>query len=135
MIPTRRLHLGDLEVAVLEHLWATGPAPAKAVHGAIGTQRNITLNTVQSTLERLYRKGLLRREKVSHAYIYTTKVLREELMTQAIGEVIAAFTGDKTRPLLSAFIDLAARVDEQNLDRLEQLIAARRMQARESKQS
>jgi hypothetical protein len=22
MIPTRRLHLGDLEVAVLEHLWA-----------------------------------------------------------------------------------------------------------------
>jgi predicted transcriptional regulator len=38
MIPTRRLHLGDLEVAVLERLWATGPAPAKAVHGAIGMQ-------------------------------------------------------------------------------------------------
>ena len=125
MIPTRHLHLGDLEVAVLEHLWATGTAPAKAVHGAIGTQRDITLNT----------KGLLRREKVSHANIYTTKVLREELMAQAIGEVIAAFTGDKTRPLLSAFIDLAARVDEQNLDRLEQLIAARRMQAQEPKKS
>jgi Zn-dependent protease with chaperone function len=56
------------------------------------------LNTVQSTLERLYKKELLHREKVSHAYIYTPKVLREELMAQAIGEVIAASPETKAGP-------------------------------------
>jgi len=37
-----------------------GDADAKAVHSIIGTQRGITLNTIQSTLERLHDKGLLR---------------------------------------------------------------------------
>jgi predicted transcriptional regulator len=135
MISTRRRPLGELEMAVLEHLWGAGSASAKAVHSALGVSRGITLNTVQSTLERLHHKGLLRREKVSHAYIYAPQVLREELMAQLIGEVIAVFTGNKSQALLSAFVDLAAQVDEQNLDRLERLIAARRMQAQEPKRS
>src|ERR671918_1158706 len=119
----RRRHLGELELAVLEYLWSTGLAHAKAVHSAIGTRRGITLNTVQSTLERLYHKELLSREKVSHAYIYTPQVRREELMTQMIEEVMGVFTGGKPQPMLPAFVDLAARVDERNLERLEQLIA------------
>ena len=122
----RRRHLGELELAVLEYLWSTGSAHAKAVHSAIGTRRGITLNTVQSTLERLYHKGLLSREKVSHAYVYTPQIRREELITQMIEEVMAVFTDGKPQPMLPTFIDLAARVDERNLDRLEQLIAARR---------
>ena len=131
---TRPSRLGDLEMAVLEHLWTTGSASAKTVHAEIGVPRGITLNTVQSTLERLHGKRLLRREKVSHAYLYTPEVRREELMAQVIGEVIAAFSG-KTAPLLSAFVDLAARVDVQNLERLEQLIAARRQQTKGLKKS
>ena len=127
----RRRHLGELELAVLEYLWSTGSAHAKAVHSAIGTRRGITLNTVQSTLERLYHKGLLSREKVSHAYVYTSHVQREELMTQMIEEVMAVFTGGKHQPMLPTFVDLAARVDEKNLDRLEQLIAARRQAGKE----
>lgn len=127
----RRRHLGELELAVLKYLWSTGSAHAKAVHSTIGTRRGITLNTVQSTLERLYHKGLLSREKVSHAYVYTSQVRREELMTQMIEEVMAVFTGGKPQPMLPTFVDLAARVDEKNLDRLEQLIAARRQAGKE----
>jgi Predicted transcriptional regulator len=130
MTPIRRLHLGDLEKSVLEHLWSHGSAHAKAVHGAIGRQRGITLNTVQSTLERLRSKGFLRREKVSHAYLYTPQVSREELMTQIIEEVVATFTKGQAEPMLSAFVNLAARVDEENLDRLEQLIATRRREVK-----
>jgi predicted transcriptional regulator len=64
-IPSVRL--GELESAVLERLWSAGPEDVKAVHQAVGARRGITLNTVQSTMERLYRKGLLARDKVSHA--------------------------------------------------------------------
>jgi predicted transcriptional regulator len=44
--------LGELELAVLERLWAEGTAEAKDVHRVIGEPRGITLSTIQSTLER-----------------------------------------------------------------------------------
>jgi len=124
--PVPRIRLGKLEIAVLEHLWSVGDADAKAVHSIIGTQRGITLNTIQSTLERLHDKGLLSRGKVSHAYIYVPKLQREQLMGRIIEDVMTAFSDGKSQPMLSAFVDFAARVDERNLERLERLIAARR---------
>ncbi len=121
-----RIRIGVLEKAVLEHLWSVGAAHAKAVHDAIGTRRGITLSTIQSTLERLHDKGLLCRGKVSHAYVYVPKLQREQLMGRIIEDVMTAFSDGKSQPMLSAFVDFAARVDEENLDRLERLIAARR---------
>ena len=133
MTSVSRIRLGELEKAVLEHLWSVGAAHAKAVHSAVGTQRGITLNTIQSTLERLHDKELLSRRKVSHAYMYVPKVQREELMGRIIEDIMTAFAEGKSQPMLAAFVDFAARVDEKNLDRLERLIAARRREAQEPK--
>ena len=129
-----RHYLGELELAVLEELWCHGAADAKAMHRAIGTRRGIGLNTIQSTLERLFRKQLLQREKVSHAYVYTAMVQRETLMERLIEDVVETFSSGRSEPMLTAFVDLAARVDEKNLTRLEQLIAKRRVQAKEEEQ-
>ncbi|SRR6266508_551901 len=118
--------LGELETAVLEHVWAAGPSDVKAVHRSVGAPRGITLNTVQSTMERLFRKGLLSREKVSHAYVYSPRHTREELGTRMIEEVVSRLLKGEAVPVLEAFVDLAARTDEANLDRLERLIAERR---------
>lgn len=130
MLSIRSSYLGELEIAVLEHLWAVGAMDVKGVHKDMDAQRGISLHTVQSAMERLYRKKLLRREKVRHAYVYTPAVQREELLTRLIGQVVNVFEG-KTHDLLPAFVDFAARADEHSLDRLEQLIAARRRQQRE----
>ena len=85
--------LGDLERTVMEHLWSTGPADAKAVHRAIGRERGITLNTVQSTLKRLQEKGILDRHKVSHAYIYEPRVDRQAFGRVVLGDVIGELMG------------------------------------------
>ncbi|MEW8659814.1 MAG: BlaI/MecI/CopY family transcriptional regulator [Candidatus Thiodiazotropha endolucinida] len=121
-----RPYLGELEIAVLEELWACGACDAKTVHRRIGERRGIAPNTVQSTLERLYRKELLTREKVSHAYVYTPSVQREQLMERLIEEVVETFSAGHSEPMLAAFVDLAARDDDENLARLERLIAERR---------
>lgn len=118
--------LGDLETAVLEHVWAKGPSDVKAVHRTLGARRGITLNTVQSTMERLFRKGLLAREKVSHAYVYSPRHTREELGARVVEEVVSRLLKGEAVPVLEAFVDLAARTDAANLDRLERLIAERR---------
>lgn len=118
--------LGDLEIAVLEDIWRCGPSDAKAVHARIGLSRSIALNTVQSTLERLFRKAILKREKISHAYEYAARVSRRELIQQLVEATVRRVAGPQPDALLSAFVDLAARTDDDQLKRLEALIARRR---------
>jgi predicted transcriptional regulator len=132
MPPQRALLLGDLEQAVMRRLWSGGPQDVKACHLAIGPSRRITHNTVQSTMERLYRKGLLRRDKVSHAYVYEAALSREEYGTQLARDIVAAAVGTAApTSLLTAFVDLAERTGDEGLARLERLIAERRAVAKE----
>ena len=118
----KRPYLGELEMAVLEYLWSNGEFDAKGVHAALGKIRGISHNTIQSTLERLFKKKLLTRQKVSYAYVYQTAVARDELMGQMINDVVNSIAKDNTDGMLAAFVDIAARTDDAHLDRLEQLI-------------
>jgi predicted transcriptional regulator len=118
--------LGDLEIAVLEDIWRFGPSDTKAVYSRIGQSRSISLNTVQSTLERLFRKAMLQREKISHAYEYSARVSRRELIQKLVESTVRRVAGPQPDALLSAFVDLAARADDDQLKRLEELIARRR---------
>ncbi len=129
----RRPYLGELEIAVMEHLWTFGPTTSKAMHQQVGISRSITANTVQSTMERLYKKGLLSREKVSHAYVYAPSVTRESLLANMIDNVVGKLSGGCTQAMLSAFVDIAERSDAQSLDYLERLIEEKRKVMKEGK--
>jgi predicted transcriptional regulator len=107
----------------MEYVWEAGQADVKSAHHGVGVPRGITPNTVQSTLERLWRKGLLDRIKESHAYVYSARVTREELGGRIIRDVVSGILGGATEPMLFAFVDLAARAGDEDLRRLEQLVA------------
>jgi len=126
MLSVKRPYLGELETAVMEHLWHCDSGDAKSVHHKVGIKREISLNTIQSTLERLFRKKLLGRQKVGHAYVYSAAIQRGELMSRLINDVVNTLSDGKSDYMLSAFVDFAARSDELSLDKLEQLIAERR---------
>jgi predicted transcriptional regulator len=117
--------LGELETAVMEHVWAGRRADVKSAWRAIGVPRGITLNTVQSTLERLWRKGLLDRVKESHAFVYAARVTREEFGSRILMDVVSGILGGRTATMLAAFVDVADRAGEDDLRRLEQLVAER----------
>ncbi len=123
---TRPPRLGELERAVLDYLWSVQEADVLQTHAEIGKRRGITPNTVGSALERLHRKALVAREKVSHAYRYRATVTRDVF---AARQMLAAAGESRTLSdagLLSAFIDLVADEDAASLDRLEVLIAEKR---------
>lgn len=123
--------LGDLETAVMDHLWSAGPGDAGAVHRAIGRPRRITLNTVQSTLKRLHDKGLLARDKVSHAYIYAPLVSKEEFYLHILDQVVQGVMAGEADAMLTAFVDLTERAGGKQLERLERMIAERRKRSEE----
>ncbi|MES1944553.1 CopY family transcriptional regulator [Salinisphaera sp. PC39] len=112
----------------MEHLWESGPADVKAVHAVLGRDQRRSLNTVQSTLDRLFRKQLLRREKVSRAYVYTPAIEREALLVEAMGQIAERLGARDSGAFMASFVKLAEQDDPDNLDRLQRLIDAQRVQ-------
>ncbi|UZJ44677.1 BlaI/MecI/CopY family transcriptional regulator [Marinimicrobium sp. C6131] len=117
--------LGELEIAVMEALWRAPGQSAKNLHATVGSARGISVNTVQSTLDRLYRKQLLSRTKVAHAFHYQPQVARQQLIAGLINDLLGRFTND-ARSSLAAFVDAADQLDEGALDELEQVLKERR---------
>lgn len=118
--------LGDLERAVLDRLWSDGPADVRAMQRAVGEPRGIRPNTIQSTLERLHRKGLARRRKHGRAYRYEAAVTRRDWLSHAIEELVRGVPGTGGETVVSAFVDLLERTGEEQLAELERRVLERR---------
>lgn len=124
--------LGELEISVLEHLWEQGEGDPKAVHDAIGKRRGITVNTIQSTLKRLFEKRLLERDKVSHAHVYRPRLAREEFRRAALEHLVSGLMRGEAASMISAFVDVTERAGLQHLARLEKLVTERRRAAKKA---
>jgi len=68
--------LGPLEIAVMEILWVQGESNVHDVVEKLG--RPLAYTTVMTTLDRLYKKGLLSRHKSERAFLYSTRQTRLE---------------------------------------------------------
>jgi len=123
--------LGELERAVLDRLWSHGPADVKTMHRELGAARGIAPNTVQSTLDRLFRKGLAERAKLGRAHHYRARISREEWVARTLEAIADALPGAEPRLLLASFVDLAERAGAEPLAELERLVRERRRRAGE----
>lgn len=120
--------LGELEKQVLHYLWSTSvDVDAKQVHAELSRLREGSLNTIQSTLDRLFKKGLLSRRKQGHAYLYSAKLARQELIARLIHDVTSDFVSANENGLLAAFASVSDELDDAELDRLERLIEQARL--------
>ncbi len=120
--------LGELELVVLEALWQQPHLDAKEVCGKIPAYRQPSLNTVQSTLERLYKKGLVDRVKNRHAFTYFASVSRSNLLGRLMSDVIHLLHDGRLETILSSFVNVAADLDEKSLADLESLIAKKKQE-------
>ena len=126
---TRQLEstFGPLEIRVLNALWAR-QAPA-CVRDLQPQFPGVAYTTLMTTLDRLFRKGTLSREKSGRAFFYRPKATQQELISQLAGSAFATLLpGDAAfaRPILSMFVDTVGERDEALLDDLEELVKARR---------
>ena len=122
--------LGRLELQVLEHLWQVDETDVQQAHVAVGAPRGITLNTVGSALERLHRKKLVSRAKVSHAYRYRPSLDRDTFMAKSMVAAVGGLRSLSEQGLLAAFVDVLADSREDTLDELERLVRLKREQRR-----
>ncbi len=120
--------LGALEERVMEILWAAPGQNVREVTRRLGGK--LAYTTVMTTLDRLHKKGLLLREKDGHAFRYGPALSRDDFHHRLVEDTVAGLLARSAGPVLAGFVDAAAAVDEENLARLERLIAERRRSGR-----
>jgi len=133
-VTDRRLSLGPLEVEVMEVVWAHGDSNVRDVTARM--QRPLAYTTVMTTLDRLYKKGLLEREMTDRAFVYSAKVSREDWDLQRAGEMMSGFlTGpaESRHMLLSYLVDAVGTHDAMLLDELERKVQHKREELAKAK--
>lgn len=119
--------LGDLESAVMEILWTESRQTVNEVEERLRNRREIAHTTVLTTLDRMFRKGYLTREKEAKAFVYSPRYTRAEFERALTQEVLGALLGQFTESALSTFVDLVGE-DASALDQLEAKIREKRRQ-------
>ena len=77
--------------------WEIGHVTVKDVSARLGRER--AYNTVQTTLDRLFRKELLRREKQSHSFVYTPRVSRADYHRGLISSLVSELLPKERAPV------------------------------------
>jgi predicted transcriptional regulator len=100
---------GDLEAAIMDVMWAAGgPLRVREVADELNQDRPLAFNTVQTVMEKLFRKGWLNRQKSGRAYWYVTVRSREDYVAGLLGEALAV-AQDPAATLVRLVEDLEPR--------------------------
>ena len=86
-----RAPLGELELSVMQHIWGCPQDGCLAadVQQAVERVRPLALTTILTTLDRLCKKGILRRARVGKAHRYWAVVTEEQLQQRIVEGVLS----------------------------------------------
>jgi len=120
--PTR---LGPLERQIHHAVWARGPATVREVLEDSTIWQSYS--TIMTTMDRLFRKGLLDRVLEGKAFRYAARYSPEELERVAAMKGIRQLLGSEYASLhLSYFVEAVGVQDEKLLDELQALVERQR---------
>lgn len=95
----------DAEYEVLKALWEKYPATVTELQEKLQASFGWKLNTVQTLLGRLVKKGKLDFAKKGKAYYYSPLVSREECLTDAGSSFLNRFFEGSALPMMAHFIE------------------------------
>ena len=120
---------GALERDVLSVLWTEGSLSVRDVQDRLS--RRIAYTTVMTTLDRLYKKGVLSRVQSGRAFVYSAAVSREDLQGAIASRVLTTLLqarGADAVPVLSNLVDTVGEHDAELLHMLEEMVKEKRRQ-------
>ena len=113
----------------MDVLWDQGAVNVRDVVERLG--RPLAYTTVMTTLDRLYKKGLLTRRKNDRAFVYSAALTREEWDHKRTGDFVAGFLSPEL--LISCLVEAVGQYDEALLNHLEEKIRLKRRELDERK--
>jgi len=85
------LDLAPLELDCMNTLWSLGEGTVRQIQQRLAPARPRAYTTIMTIMDRLARKGVVTRHKVSRAYLYRANLTAEEARAHAIEQVVEGF--------------------------------------------
>ncbi len=111
---------GDLEEKVMEFLWEKGSGSVREVRQYLG-ENKFAHTTVMTVMDRLYKKGILKREKEGKGYRYYPVISREQFEAEVAKKVVKDMLKSSPSTTVAAFEGLIEELPEEEIDRIRKL--------------
>jgi predicted transcriptional regulator len=121
MARRRSVPLTEVELRLMEIVWASGPATVGQIVEAIPAEERPAYNTVQTMMKILERKGYVTHRAEGRAFVYESVVDRDSAARTALSHVMQRFFGGSPRALALNLIE-GDQLTEDELDELERTI-------------
>jgi predicted transcriptional regulator len=108
-------------------VWECGECSVHDVVEKLDTR--LAYTTVMTTLDRLFKKGMLNRHKLERAFVYNARFSNDEWERRRAGDLVAGFLAGpqpSRELLLSSLVDAVGHYDAMLLDELEEKIRNKR---------
>ncbi|MFH2036274.1 MAG: BlaI/MecI/CopY family transcriptional regulator [Candidatus Zixiibacteriota bacterium] len=96
---------GRLEAIVMDIVWANGPLTVKRALYFINKNNKYAYTTIMTIMSRLTDKGFLKREKVSHSYLYSASMEKKKFIGYAVEKTINSLMADFQSATTKAYYD------------------------------
>src|ERR1700678_4467149 len=118
----RPKNLGEVEQAVLEHVWAQGPCSAEACREALASTRPMKESTIRTVLRRLEEKGYVRHTTEGRTFIFSASQDKQKVAVRAVKNIIDRFCGGSAEEMVIGLVDPAV-INRKQLKSLSRKIA------------
>lgn len=118
--------LGDLEARVMTVMWKMKrPMSARVVHDEVVREHPVAIHTVITVLNKLVRKGLLRRDRGGDVYEYAARVTEEQFRREVSRRAMEGIMSLGPDAVAASFVDALAEREPEQLAALAKLIQVR----------
>src|SRR5262245_33612473 len=124
-----RSPLTDLENAVMQVVWGSGPCSVEAVHEVIQRNHDLKETTTRTLLRRLEQKGYLRHESDGRAYVYHATEASRSLAARAVRQIIDRLCRGSVEELVAGMVDAKVLTTDE-MKRLEEFVRTQRKKGR-----
>ena len=128
----KKYELTGAEWAIIQAIWENEPCAAPAVQEKLEAKKSWTYSTVQTLMDRMVIKGLLKTEKFRNLILYRSVVTKFQAQKSEVKRTVKrAFNGALT-PMMQFLLDNNT-LSRKQLDELEVLIKKKRIKSRSAK--
>jgi BlaI family transcriptional regulator, penicillinase repressor len=117
--------LGERELDIMQVLWQSGAATVAEVHQSLQNKRDdIAYTTVQTMLNRLEGKGLVRRDDSDRAHRFVPVLKEPAVVNRAIQKLAERFFSGSVEALATRLVEKDLTLEQ--LEHIQKLIDAHR---------
>ncbi|RLD60357.1 MAG: hypothetical protein DRJ01_09805 [Bacteroidetes bacterium] len=117
----KNIKLSKMEWEILRIIWEKGSSSVRDVSQNISEQNKRAYTTIQTYMERMIEKKLLKKEKIGLVNFYISIVEKKNLINHEISTFIQnVFNGSSSR--FAAYLFNSDQLDEKDIKRIKEMI-------------